>query len=255
MQILNLFLATCLTLGVYSAPTCSADDNPGSASQNPTEDTPAANFRPDSDGASNKSNTGHSGPSNNSTMSPASGGTKFQVTVTGYQVCLTQGMVCNLFPDICNSRRLITDQACGITGSPGKDPTAAMSAYLIPSYGKGNCGTCWKLSNPRTLDYHGDGTVPTVAGPLNSPQGDGMVVLINNSCAPGADQEKPGAIGQCTQTNANPKDKLGSASVLDLCSETNAVPMFFGSSKPGLAVADVEQVDCSQWSGTIRKAT
>ena len=160
-----------------------------------------------------------------------------QATVTGYTDCLTQGM------------------ACGLTGSPGKDPTGAMSGYLIPTYGKGTCGTCWKLTNPRTLDFHGTGQLPTIAGPLKSPKGDGMVVLINNSCAPGKDQYQPGAVGQCAQTNANPQDKLGSQTVLDLCRDTNAVSMLWGTPQPGMAVADLEEVDCSQWSGTVKKAS
>ena len=81
-----------------------------------------------------------------------------------------------------------------------------------------------------------------------------MVVLINNSCSPGKDQYQPGAVGQCAQTNSNPKDKLGSQTVLDLCQDTNAVEMLWGTSKPGMAVADIEEVDCSEWSGTARKA-
>ncbi|KAL9125111.1 MAG: hypothetical protein Q9217_005631 [Psora testacea] len=209
MQISSLFVTLSLALHVHSAPTCSTDDNTDSAYLNTdTQTSLASNTGAGNTGTSNTgTSSSNSGVSNNSTRSPSGGGTKFQATVTGSGVCLTQGM------------------ACGITGSPGKDPTAAMSAYLIPTYGKGNHGTCWKLSNPRKLDYHGDGT----------------------------DQEKPGAIGQCTKTDANPKDELGSQSVLDLCSETNAVQMFFGSPKPGLAVADIEQVDCSEWSETIRK--
>ena len=209
MYFSNLLVTSCLALLVASTP---APLPQPSSSPNPS-------------------------PSDNSTIAPSGSGGSFQVTVTGYGVCLTQGM------------------ACGLTGSPGKDPTAAMSAYLIPTYGQGNCGKCFKLSNPKKLNYHGDGTIPTVGGPLDSPQGNGMVVLINNSCAPGKDQYGPGEIGQCTQTNANSVDKLGSHSVLDLCSETNAVQMFFGSPKPGLAVATVEEVDCSEWSGTVRKAT
>jgi len=177
-------------------------------------------------------------PADNSTMTPSAGtGRKLQATVTGYADCLTQGM------------------ACGLTGSPGKDPTAAMSGYLIPTYGKGTCGTCWKLTNPRNLNYKGKGQPPTVGGPLDSPKGDGMVVLINNSCSPGKDQYEPGAVGQCAQTEAHPTDKLGSQTVLDLCRDTNAVEMLWGTPKPGMAVADLEEVDCSEWSGTVKKAS
>ena len=159
--------------------------------------------------------------------------TKMQATVTGYEVCLTQGM------------------ACGLTGSPGRDPTAAMSLWLIPEYAKGTCGSCWKVSNIRKLNYTNDGKPPTVGDKADSPRGEGMVVMINNSCTPGADQLEPGAVGQCAQKDANSLDKLGSNTVLDLCSETDAVEMFFGSEKPGMSVADIEEVDCSEWSGTI----
>ena len=175
--------------------------------------------------------------SDNSTLAPPQVGKTLQATITGYSGCLTEGM------------------ACGLTGSPGKDPTGAMSAYLIPQYGKGTCGTCWKFSNLRELNYHGANTVPTVGGPMKSPKGNGMVVLINNSCSPGANQYGPGAVGQCAQTDSNPRDKLGSQTVVDLCQDTNAVEMLFGSSKPGMAVGDIEEVDCSEWSGHVRHAS
>ena len=178
--------------------------------------------------------------SGNATMTASTGGTgrKIQATVTGYGNCLTQGM------------------ACGLTGSPGKQPTAAMSAYLIPKYGAGLCGTCWRVSNLRSLDYGGNGP-PTVGGALKNPSGNGMVVLINNSCAPGADQTKPDAVVQCNQHHGGQggKDKLGSDTVLDLCTETDAPIMLWGTAKAGMSVADVEEVDCGEWPGTVRKAT
>ena len=186
--------------------------------------------------AGSSSSTDDKAESSNSITLSGGSGKKMQATVTGYGVCLTQGM------------------ACGLTGSPGKDPTAAMSAYLIPNYGKGNCGTCWRVTNARQLNFHGSGQVPTIGGPQASTK-DGMVVMINNSCAPGQDQYRPGAVGQCTQTTSKPQDGLGSATVLDLCKDTDAVQQFFGNPNPGMSVADVEEVDCSEWSGTKRKAT
>ena len=81
-----------------------------------------------------------------------------------------------------------------------------------------------------------------------------MVVMINNSCAPGGDQYGPGAVGQCAQTNAHPMDKSGSQTVLDLCQDTEAVEMLWGRPEPGMAVADIEEVDCGEWSGHARKA-
>ena len=82
-----------------------------------------------------------------------------------------------------------------------------------------------------------------------------MVVLINNSCAPGKNQYGPGDVGQCTQTNSHPTDKLGSQTVVDLCQDTNAVEMLWGTPNPGMAVADIEEVDCSEWSGHVRHAS
>ncbi|MDI1493457.1 MAG: hypothetical protein OHK93_005247 [Ramalina farinacea] len=139
---------------------------------------------PDTTKADTSGSDAASNDGGNATMSTGTGGTgrKMQATVIGYGTCLTQGM------------------ACGVTGSPGKQPTAALSAYPIPKYGSGLCGTCWRASNLRGLDYEGNGP-PTVGGALKSPAGNGMVVLINNSCAPGADQTKPGAVGQCNQNH------------------------------------------------------
>lgn len=50
------------------------------------------------------------------------------------------------------------------------------------------------------------------------------------------------------------KDKLGSDTVLDLCTETDAPMMVWGTAKAGMSVADVKEVDCGEWPGTVRKA-
>ncbi len=175
----------------------------------------------------------------NSTSSPLSTnsyvGKTMQATVTGYGGCLTEAM------------------ACGLSGSPGKDPTAAMSAYLIP-HNDGVCGSCWKLSNIRGLDYFGSGVSPKVGKPFDS-DAEGMVVMVNNACSPGADQYRAGAVGQCAQEHNGEggTDKLGSETVLDLCEDTDAVMTMWNQTKPGMAVADLVGVPCSEWSGTIRK--
>lgn len=160
-----------------------------------------------------------------------------QATVTGYGGCLTEAM------------------ACGLSGLPGKDPTAAMSAYLIP-HNNGVCGSCWKLSNIRGLNYAGtNSNVPPKVGAPFECDAEGMVVMVNNACAPGADQYNPGAVGQCTQEHdgVGSTDKLGSDTVLDLCEEMDAVMRMWNQTTPGMAVADVVSVPCSEWSGTIRK--
>ena len=162
-------------------------------------------------------------------------GQTMQATVTGYGDCLTEAM------------------ACGLSGSPGKDPTAAMSAYLIP-HNDGVCGSCWKLSNIRGLDYSLSGVPPKIGAPFDS-DAEGMVVLVNNACSPGADQYQAGAVGQCAQEHEGEggADKLGSETVLDLCAETDAVVRIWNQTKPGMAVADLVGVPCEEWTGTVRK--
>ena len=181
----------------------------------------------------------HNTTTTNSTQSPLSKSTyigkKMQATVTGYGECLTQAM------------------ACGLSGSPGKDPTAAMSGYLIP-HNDGVCGTCWQISAIRSLDYFGSDVPPKIGKPFDS-DAEGMVVLVNNACAPGKDQYRQGAVGQCAQNTkgVGGTDRLGSETVLDLCTETEAVTRMWNSTKAGMVVADVVGVPCSEWSGTIRK--
>ena len=82
-----------------------------------------------------------------------------------------------------------------------------------------------------------------------------MVVLIKNSCALGKNQYEKGAVGQCTQTDGHPHDNLGSNTVLDLCQDTNAVEMLWGTRSPGMAVADIEEINCSKWWGHVRHAS
>ena len=43
--------------------------------------------------------------------------------------------------------------------------------------------------------------------------------------------------------------------MLDLCTETDAPMMVWGTAAAGMSVADVEEVDCGEWSGTVRKTT
>lgn len=80
-----------------------------------------------------------------------------------------------------------------------------------------------------------------------------MVVLINNSGSPGKDQYDPGTLKQCGQL-LQIRKTTWAATLSWICFETDAVPNFLGSPKAGLAVADIEEVDCSEWSGTDRKA-
>ena len=157
-----------------------------------------------------------------------------QVTVTGYQDCTTKAM------------------ACPILGVDSKSPTAALSAYLIPHGGakppEGKCGTCWRITNAHSLTNFGPGKIPVQGAKMENSQansGKGMVVMINNSCAP----DPKSTVGQCNQTKQKPADAMNSASVLDLCSGTDAVQQFFGSPKAGMGIATATEVDCSEWDG------
>ena len=95
---------------------------------------------------------------------------------------------------------------------------------------------------------------PKIGLPFDS-DAEGMVVMVNNACSPGADQYRAGAVGQCAQEHNGEggTDKLGSETVLDLCEDTDAVMTMWNQTKPGMAVADLVGVPCSLWSGTIRK--
>ena len=111
---------------------------------------------------------------NNSVAGGATNGTgtgrSMQVTVTGYEDCTTKAM------------------ACPILGVDSHSPTAALSALLIPEAGQGLCGSCWRITNAYTLAGFGPGKIP-VKGSLDpnsqANKDNGMVVLINNSCAKG----------------------------------------------------------------------
>lgn len=81
-----------------------------------------------------------------------------------------------------------------------------------------------------------------------------LVVMVTNTCAP--DLKKKGF--QCNQNAAEPRDKFGSVTVLDLCHDTGAADAFwghdFGGGMGGLAVADITPVDCGlYWKGKVSK--
>lgn len=79
-----------------------------------------------------------------------------------------------------------------------------------------------------------------------------IVVMVHNTCAP--DLKKPSF--QCNQDEGAPKDKFGNVTVVDLFSDNGAPDAFwsrkFGEGEMrGLAVADLTQVDCEQWEGSL----
>ena len=167
-------------------------------------------------------------------------GVKLQAAVSGYNGCLAQKL------------------ACSYTGAPGRQPTAAMSQYLLPN-NHGVCGSCWRVTNPRTLVNSDDPNVPPwIGAPFRAPflkQPGGFVVMVNNACADGADQYRNGSVGQCTQFRKgnHPKDKLGSDTVMDICTETDGPMHFWGTTSAGFSVADIEGVSCNEWPGVITR--
>lgn len=81
--------------------------------------------------------------------------------------------------------------------------------------------------------------------------------MIGNTCA--KDPSKPTGASdgfQCNQDAENPVDKLGSVTVVDLCVDTEAPAAFRGhhfsaGQTGGLAVANLMQVDCDEWDGSL----
>ena len=178
-------------------------------------------------------------PSSSSSSSSSSSGSlngkTYQATVTAYGA------------GSCGT----TVGSCGFLGSPSS-PQAAMSVFFNSAGQPGQCGTCWALTNATVIG----GSPLAVAGPLTTAK-DGLVVMVDNSCA--RDDSKPtggpGSNGyQCNQNAQNPRDNWGSETVVDLCADTSALQDFFGGS-PGLAIATITQVDCkTSWKGTFGRS-
>lgn len=55
----------------------------------------------------------------------------------------------------------------------------------------------------------------------------------------------------CSQSGLTGTNQYGANLNFDLCIDSGASAALFGSSGVGLAVGTAEQVDCSQWSGTV----
>ena len=157
-------------------------------------------------------------------------GHPYQATVTGYGA------------GGCNSAAHIGK--CGFLGS-GTFPHAAMSAGFNEPPQPGQCGTCWELSQPRTLCYN---TKPPHICPspdnVDDRSQDGLIVLVTNTCAPYYDPSN--LLGACNQKDGS-KDALGSSTVVDLCMDTDAAKAWWNSTRAGLNVATVQQVDCKSW--------
>lgn len=179
-------------------------------------------------GSTNTTNPGTSSPSDNTA---GTSGSTFQATITGYGPnCASRGSGYG---------------SCGFLGTPSSFQ-GAVSTYWNSAGLPGQCGTCWKLSAGRNIngdDSEGDliGTPP-------------IVVMVDNTCA--KDPSKPGF--QCNQNAQQPRDKFGSVTVVDLCHDTGAPEAFWGKTfapgqTGGLAVANISQVDCTEWQGSLNR--
>lgn len=125
--------------------------------------------------------------------------------------------------------------ACFFYTQPGFSAAVSQNLYGVgPGAGQGpGCGTCWKL----TAETDSSGNALSNAG--NS-----IVVMINNLCP--ADGNP-----LCSQNSLGGTNQYGANVNFDLCRDSGAADAFFGSSGVGLAVGTAQQVDCSQWSGTV----
>lgn len=207
---------------------CRDNDKDGKGEENEKGSGTNSTASQSSNGSTNITNPDTSSPSDNT--AGASGST-FQATITGYGPnCASSGSGYG---------------SCGFLGTPSSFQ-GAVSTYWNSAGLPGQCGTCWKLSAGRNIngdDSEGDliGTPP-------------IVVMVDNTCA--KDPSKPGF--QCNQNAQQPRDKFGSVTVLDLCHDTGAPEAFWGKTfapgqTGGLAVANISQVDCTEWQGSLNR--
>jgi len=125
--------------------------------------------------------------------------------------------------------------ACGFYTSPGYSAAVSQNLYGAgPGQGAGPaCGTCWKL----TIQTDSSGNTVSNAG--NS-----IVVKVTNLCP---------AEGNplCAQATLSDTNQYGANVNFDTCINSGASAALFGSDGVGLGVGTAEEVDCSEWSGTV----
>lgn len=100
------------------------------------------------------------------------------------------------------------------------------------------CGTCWRL----TLQTDSSGN--KVANYGNS-----IVVKVTNLCPSSGNP-------LCSQSGASSTNSYGAAINFDTCIDSGASKALFGSDSSGgqpigLGLGSAQQVDCSQWSGSV----
>ncbi|KAI7194640.1 hypothetical protein KC343_g14051 [Hortaea werneckii] len=126
--------------------------------------------------------------------------------------------------------------ACFFYTQPGFSAAVSQNLYGAgPGDGKGPaCGTCWRL------------TIQTdSSGRRLSNAGNSIVVKVNNLCPR---QGNP----LCSQNGLSGTNQYGANVNFDTCIDSGASAALFQNSGVGLGLGTATQVDCSQWSGTVR---
>lgn len=125
--------------------------------------------------------------------------------------------------------------ACFFYTKPGFSAAVSQNLYGAgPGAGQGPaCGTCWKITGQTDS-----------SGNALSNAGNSIVVMVNNLCPANGNP-------LCSQNGLSGTNQYGANVNFDLCRDSGAADAFFGNSGVGLAIGTAQQVDCSEWSGTV----
>ncbi|KAL9112952.1 MAG: hypothetical protein Q9227_002816 [Pyrenula ochraceoflavens] len=169
--------------------------------------------------------------SSSATASAPSSGQTYKASMTFYGSTDTWG----------SGNCQVSTTACGfytsgtMSGNTGFVAAVSQNEFGVgPGAGAGPaCGTCWKLTGQ--TDSNG-------AALANA--GNSIVVMVNNLCP--ADGNP-----LCSQSGMTGTNQYGANMNFDLCVDSGAKNAFFGSDNTGLGVGTAEEVDCSEWTGSI----
>ncbi|KAK5133403.1 hypothetical protein LTR08_007742 [Meristemomyces frigidus] len=129
----------------------------------------------------------------------------------------------------------VATTACGYYTSPGYSAAVSQNEFgAAPGAGAGPaCGTCWEL----TIETDSSGQTVSNAG--NS-----IVVKVTNLCPASGNP-------LCAQSGLSGTNQYGANLNFDTCIDSEASDALFGNSGVGLGVGTAQEVDCSEWSGTV----
>ncbi|KAF1348751.1 RlpA-like double-psi beta-barrel-protein domain-containing protein-containing protein [Delphinella strobiligena] len=129
----------------------------------------------------------------------------------------------------------VATTACGYYTNPGYSAAVSQNLFGVgPGAGAGPaCGTCYNL------------TVQTdSSGNTLSNAGNSIVVKVTNLCPSDGNP-------LCSQSGLTGTNQYGANVNFDTCMDSGASSALFGDSGVGLAVGTAEEVDCSNWKGTV----